>query len=127
MEKRFYLGLGILALFLILGLAVTWGMERVSGPASQLLEQATEEILRGNLEEGVALAQKARGIWEKGWRAVALVADHSPMDEIDGLFAQMDYLAKAGDRIQLGACCARVAELVEAVADAHALTWWNII
>ena len=71
MERRFYLGLGILAVFLILGLAVTWGMERVSTPASQLLEQATEEIVQGNLEEGAALAQKAQRIWEKGWKAVA--------------------------------------------------------
>ena len=127
MGKRFYLGLGILAVFLIAGFLISDGIGNVSDSAAQLLEQATAEILEGNMEEGAALAQKARGIWQKSWKAVALVADHSPMDEIDGLFAQMDVFAKAEDRIRLGACCARVAELVEAVADSHKLTWWNFL
>lgn len=127
MEKRFYLGLGILIVFLILGLTVAWAMDGVSQPAADMLEQAAEEVLAGNFEKGTALAQQARDLWRTGWKSVALAADHSPMDEIDGLFAQIDYFARAGKATELGACCARVAELVEAVADAHTLTWWNLL
>lgn len=127
MEKRFYLGLGILLVFLVLGLVASWVMRQVTQPVLQMLDQATQEVLAGDMEQGILLAQRAQDIWQKGWEAVALAADHSPMDEIDGLFAQIGFYAEAGDRLALGACCARVSELVEAVADAHALTWWNVI
>lgn len=127
MEKRFYLGLGILLLFLVLGLAITWGMEQVSQPVVRLLEEAAQEMLSGSSEQGIRLVRQARQLWDRSWTAAALAADHSPMDEIDGLFAQMDFYAQAKSRTELGACCLRLAELVEAVAEAHALTWWNLL
>ena len=127
MEKRFYLGLGILLVFLVLGLVVSWTMRQATQPVLQMLDQATQEVLSGDMEQGILLAQRAQDIWQKGWKTVALAADHSPMDEIDGLFAQIGFFAKAGNRLELGARCARVSELVEAIADAHALTWWNLI
>ena len=127
MEKRFYLGLGILMAFLLLGLAVSWSMGQVTKPVAQTLEQAAQEVLSGNVEQGIQLAQQAQTTWQKGWKRVALAADHSPMDEIDGLFAQIGFFAEVGNRQELGACCLRVSELVEAIADAHRLTWWNVI
>lgn len=127
MEKRFYLGVGILVVFLLLSLFVTWGMGQISGRAATLLAQAEEAVLSGNVQTAEALAGQAKRIWEKGWCTIALAADHSPMDEIDGLFAQMEFFVKNGNHTELGACCARLAELVEAVSDAHAMTWWNIL
>ena len=127
MEKRFYLGVGILVVFLLLGLLVAWGMEQISGRAATLLAQAEEAILSGSVQTAEALAGQAKRIWEKGWCTIALAADHGPMDEIDGLFAQMEFFVKNGSGTELGACCARLAELVEAISDAHALTWWNIL
>lgn len=127
MEKRFFLGLGILLTFLVLGLLVSWGMKEVTRPVSEMLEQAEEAVLSGNMEQGADLARQAKGIWESGWNIMALAADHSPMDEIDGLFAQIDYYAREENPWELGACCARVAQLVEAVSEAHAFTWWNLL
>lgn len=127
MGKRFYLGVGILVFFFLLGMIVAWGMARIADTAAAFLEQAEEAILSGNVEMGTQLAQRAKWLWEKGWKAMALAADHSPMDEIDGLFAQMNFFVKNGNSVELGACCARVAELVEAISDAHRLTWWNIL
>ena len=127
MEKRFYMGLGIQLVFLVLGLVVSWTMRQATQPVLQMLDQATQEVLSGDMEQGILLAQRAQDIWQKGWKTVALAADHSPMDEIDGLFAQIGFFAKAGNRLELGACGARGSELVEAIADAHALTWWNLI
>ena len=40
MEKRFYLGLGILIFFLILGLWVSRGMKEGARPVTRLREQA---------------------------------------------------------------------------------------
>ena len=127
MEKRFYLGVGILVLFLGLGLVTAWGMEKTAEPVAQALEQASRAALAGNADEGIRLAAQAKEIWVKGWKGIVTVADHTPVDEIDGLFAQLQYYADAGNLQALGACCTRLSELVEAVSDAHRLTWWNIL
>ena len=42
MEKRFYLGIGILLVFLLLGLTVSWAMRQVTQPVAQMLEQAAQ-------------------------------------------------------------------------------------
>ena len=127
MEKRFYLGLGILIFFLILGLWVSRGMKEGARPVTRLLEQAAEAALSGDTEQGADLARQARKLWNDRWGIMALAADHAPMDEIDGLLAQMEFFARARDGQRLGACCARVAELVEAMAEAHALSWQNVL
>lgn len=127
MEKRFYLGLGILIFFLILGLWVSRSMKEGARPVTRLLEQAAEAALSGDTEQGADLARQARKLWNDRWGIMALAADHAPMDEIDGLLAQMEFFARARDGQRLGACCARVAELVEAMAEAHALSWRNVL
>lgn len=127
MEKRFYLGIGILTVFLVLGLVISMAMDSASHPISQQLEQASQEALSGDLDTGISLAQQAKTNWKSAWQGIAMVADHTPMDEIDSLFAQIDALGTAGDAASFGAYCARLAELVEAVSDAHDLTWWNLL
>ena len=127
MEKRFYFGMGILLFFLILGLFVSWGMQEAVRPVTRLLEQAAEAAHSGETARAARLAQQARDLWDDRWGGMALAADHEPMDEIDGLFAQIVFFAHARDGQRLGACCARVAELVEAMADAHTLRWRNVL
>ena len=72
------------------------------------------------------MAKQAKKEWENNWEKTACVADHGPMDEIDGLFAQMAYYAQT-DASLFGAGCARVRELVSAVSDGHQFTWWNFL
>ncbi len=124
MEKRFYLGLGIMALFLILGFFSTFAMNRVTAPIVESLETAAEETA---MDKSISLAQQAREAWKDSWHQIALVADHEPLDEIDGLFAQMELHGAVGDDTAFRGYCARLAELVEAVADAHRLNWWNLL
>ena len=127
MEKRFYFGMGILLFFLILGLLVSWGMQEAVRPVTQQLQQAAEAAHSGETARAARLAQQAGDLWDDRWGGMALAADHEPMDEIDGLFAQIVFFAHARDGQRLGACCARVAELVEAMAEAHALSWRNVL
>lgn len=127
MEKRFYLGVVLLVLFLVLGLVTAYAMKTTGEPVVQALEQAKHAILAGEPEEGIRLAQQAKQAWKRGWKGIASVADHTPMEEIDGLFAQLQYYADAGNTQRLGSCCARLVQLVKAVSDDHRLTWWNIL
>lgn len=124
---RFWLGICLLAIFLVLGLWIGKAADDGHAAIAQTLEQAAEKTLAGDLAAGKALAEKAAQQWEKNWHKTASVADHEPMDEIDGLFAQLDVYGKTDRATAFAACCARLAKLVAAVGEAHSLSWWNLL
>jgi hypothetical protein len=124
---RFYLGVGILVLFLILGLWVTSSMDTVHQSVAEILDKATAKALSGDLTEGISLAQQAQTSWQNHWHGTASVADHAPMDEIDGLFAQLQVYGQTGQAGDFAAYCARISNLVTAIGEAHGLTWWNFL
>lgn len=125
--KRCWIGFGLLALFLALGLWVTVQMDSAHGRISQELRQAAEQTLAGDPEQGILLAQQARKHWEDARRGTACVADHEPMDEIDSLFARLEVYARRQQISEFAACCARLSSLVQAMTDAHGLQWWNLL
>ena len=125
--RRFWLGIGILVLFFALGLWVAHAMDNVHQEIASLLDQSAELVLEDDPTEGVVLAQAAQQLWQDHWHGTASAADHAPMDEIDGLFAQLDIFRKAGRYGEFAANCARIANLVAAVGEAHSLSWWNLL
>ena len=127
MTRHFYWGLGILVLFLGLGLFVSFGLARVHEPVSESFSHAAREALDGNLSEGISLAQQAESRWQRYQKVTASVADHTPMDEIERLIAEMEVFAQAGDAKHFAACCAQLARMVKSVADAHSPGWENIL
>ena len=124
---RFWLGICLLAAFLVLGLWVTYSMDTLHQPISQTLEEAAAQSLAGDLDAGIAQAQQARRAWDSHWHGSASVADHAPMDEIDGLFAQMEVYAQAGRSVDFAAYCARLSQLISAMGEAHSPGWWNVL
>ena len=124
--KRGWLGLGILLVFLALGLWSSRTVERIYTPLTRQLEEASAVALSGDLERGMHLAQAARDTWHAYWRKTAALSNHAPMDEIDALFSRTVIFAQAGNRTDFAAHCAQLSALVEACAEAHRLTWWNL-
>ena len=127
MERRFFLGLWLLVALLVLGFLNAGWVDRANAQVVRALEQTEEAIQAGDLDRAEALAQQARKLWQDGWNTVAAVADHTAMDEINGLFAEMEHYARSRAHTLFGASCARVRELVEAVSDDHRFTWWNFL
>ena len=127
MERRFYLGLGILIFFLGLGLIVTFGLARIHEPVAENFSQAVQAALDGNLNEGIQLARQAESRWQRYRKITASVADHTPMDEIESLLAEMNVFAQAEDAEHFAACCAQLSRMVQTVADAHDPGWENIL
>lgn len=124
---RFWIGVILLVGLLILGFWVSAAMDGVHQEIADTLEQAARFTFSGETARGVATAGKARAQWQRRWHTTASVADHAPMDEIDSLFAQMDMYEKTGNYSEFTACCHRIAKLVRAVGEAHALNWWNLL
>ena len=126
MERRFYLGVGILVLLLVVGIFSGIWVEKANEKVVQCLQQAEEAAWTGDRELALKRTRQAAQLWKKEWNRVAVVADHTAMDEIDGLFSQMEHYAQDGNAL-FGASCARVRELVSAVSDGHRFTWWNLL
>lgn len=127
MTGKFWLGSILLTLLLILGLVVAAGMDRTHLPIATDLEKAAEISLTGDFTAANDLAQKAKAQWEKHWHATATVADHEPMEDIDGLFSQMEIYRKNENREEFSAYCSRLSILIEAVSEAQRLNWWNLL
>lgn len=124
---RGWFGLGILIVFLLSGFVTGAAMDNAHTPTEKLLAQAAEKTLKGDFEEGVALASEAKSRWDKHWDATATVADHSPMEEVDALFAEMMIYAKTEEEPHFAACCRELSQRIQAFADAHRFSWWNIL
>lgn len=124
---RGWLGAGILAALLILGVVTSAAIGDAHKPTGQMLEQAAEKTLGGDFDTGVALGMAAKARWERSWKATASVADHAPMDDVDALFGEMEVYARAGEEPHFAACCKELAQRLRAVADAHQWSWWNIL
>ena len=127
MEKRFYLGMGILVLFLALAIWTATAMEQAMRPIQIQLEQAAQMGLGENPSNGSLLAQDAKDAWFDLRKRIAAVADHTPMEEVDGLFAELEVYARSGDMAHFSACCNRIRILAEALAEAHAFSLQTLL
>lgn len=125
--KRGIFGLCTLLVFLFLGLWGSCAMGDFHQPISDALEQAAQTALAGNMEQAVQQAKTAQAKWQKGWNRVAIMADHTPMDEIDGMFARLEIYAQAESVSDFAAHCNQLAALISATAEAHEFTWWNLL
>ena len=124
---RGWIGLAILVVFLILGFVTTGVMDHAHLPTENLLSQAAEKTLQGDFTEAVALAAEAKQRWEDHWNGTATVADHSPMDDVDALFAEMEVYAQTEEKPHFAACCLELSQRIQAVAEAHRFSWRNIL
>lgn len=124
---RFYFGVFLLLFFLVLGLWVGHALEDIHTEIADTLTQAAETALSGDLAQAERLALSAKKEWETSWHGTATVADHAPMDEIDGLLAQLPCFAQTDNVSDFAACCTRCSLLVQAISEAHSLTWWNLL
>lgn len=125
--NRCYFGGVLLILLLIAGLLTTWAISRCQEPVARDLEQASEAALQEEWEQTGALIQNAEAQWQRCWRFSASLADHGPMESIDGLFAQLSSYLHSRDATAVAAVCAELARQVEAITDAHSPSWWNLL
>ncbi len=125
--KRCWFGAVLLLVLLAGGIFIAVGMQDAHNAISSLLQQAANDALTENWTGADAAIGNARTLWQENWRFSASFADHEPMEQIDSLFAQIEIYQAQRDPVPLAALCAQLSRLVEAVGEAHAFTWWNIL
>ena len=124
---RELVGLLILAGLLLLGLLSSWRMDKIHGAISRQLEDAAWFALTEDWEKARTAASGAENDWEVHRDLFSLLADHTPMEEIDSLFARLDICSAAGNYGDFAIFCAEAARKVEAMGEAHRLTWQNLL
>ena len=125
--KRTWIGAVILTALLVTGLLSARWMERHHAPLETLLRQAAEAALEDRWDQARSRFERAQEGWQEKRNLTAAFSDHSPMEEIDSQFAEGTVYAAAGEQVHFAALCLSLAEKMEAMGDAHSLSWWNIL
>lgn len=125
--RRIWLGIGILTALLAAGLWAQWEMQALNLPIAQELERASAFALAENWEAAQALAENAVRQWEANRGKTASLADHSPMDEVDLLLAELDVYGVTRETPHFAACCTQLSRMVRAIGQAHVFNWWNVL
>lgn len=124
--KRSWLGFGFLLVLLILSLLVTWVMSEIHKPVVQSLELAADSAIREDWAEARFQAASAGTSWEKWDRLRRCFADHTPIEDVEALFAQLGVYGTVEESADFAAACRELARRVEAVGEAHGVSWWNV-
>lgn len=125
--KRFWIGLGLLLALLGAGLWSMAAMERVHSAISIDLQQSARAAQQDDWMAADEFAASAAGDWKDGWHFSAALADHSSLEQIDALFAQLEVYRKNREPLAYAATCAQLAQLIEALHEGHRLSWWNLL
>ena len=125
--KRVWFGAGLLIVLLAVSLGVTWGMDKIHKPIAADLNQAAQCVSLGDWRNAERFSRRAEAAWNKWEHFRACFADHTPTEEIGAELAAMDTARQEREAGDFAASCARAAKMVQAVGDAHALCWWNLL
>ena len=125
--NRMWLGAALLVLLLIIGIGAGTVMNNLHTPIADALTQAADAAMEEDWQKNAALILQARADWEQCRDLTAIVSDQRPMDEIDELFAQLEYLCTLRDTNQCTTLCAQLAQLVRSVGQSHAVNLPNLL
>ena len=124
--KRSWIGLGLLAVLLALGIVTSAMMSRIHEPVAWELEQAADCAGVGLWEQAQEKSEKAQRDWVRWEHFRGSLADHAPVEEIESLFAQLPVYCGERDA-HFSAICRELSRKVSAMGQSHGLVWWNIL
>lgn len=117
-------------LLVVIGLGCLWAgaaLEQTTAPMCSRLERAREAALAGDWDAAAAQGLAVEAAWAKHRSSLAAAADHTPLEDIDDLFAQLALCRRLEKKEDFAILCAQLKCRLEAVANAHSLNWWNFL
>lgn len=124
--KRSWIGLGLLVVLLVISLAVTGFMTRIHEEMALDLRQSAECALLGDWDNVQLFLRRTNRSWETWGHLRACFADHGETEKIDAALASVEIWRQSKDAVAYRAACAALIKQVEAMGEAHKLTWWNV-
>ena len=126
-NQRFWIGIIVLAVILVLGILTMLLFSRIHHPMAQQLRASAAAAQAENWEKATALAEKARAEWEQYRYLISASADHEPLEQMEYLLDQLEVYAADRQKADFAALCIRLANLAEAMADTQQIRWWNLL
>jgi hypothetical protein len=125
--NRLWIGAGLLILFLLLGIVFGVWMDQTHSDLSLVLEEASQLASQERLQEAAALSQDAYTRWLRCRNATASLADHTPMEEIDSLFRELEVYVQMDEPVHFAATCAQLSAMLKAMSESQSVSWWNLL
>ena len=125
--QRFWIGIIVLAVILVLGILTMLLFSHIHHPLAQQLREAAAAAQAENWEKATALAENARAEWEQYRYLISASADHEPLEQMEYLLDQLEVYAADRQKADFAALCIRLANLAEAMADTQQIRWWNLL
>ena len=124
--SREAVGLALLVGLLLAGLYTSVEMGRSHNAISRQLEDSAWYALSGDWEQARTAAAAAESSWESRRSLCCMLSDHTPMEQADALFARIGLYSAARDGTEFAAACGELSRQIQAMGDAHRLTWQNL-
>ena len=125
--RRFWIGIGLLGVFLLAGLWLGSRMHRIHTPIAEALTRAEERAEGGDWAQAERLTRDARDQWEQHRDFSAAFCNHQPMDEIDARFRRLEIYLARQQETAYRAECLYLSERLEDLAESFRLKWWNLL
>ncbi len=125
--KRFYFGVVLMLVLLVMSVSLTFCFHRIHAPLADTLVNAAHQALEGNWEQAKELALDARVRWDTYRDFTAAVADHEPMEEMEGLFYQLEVYTNLDLQGQFAAICVQLSQMAAAMEESQILAWWTLL
>ena len=124
---RLWIGIGILAVLLAMGIGLLWGSSVFFEELSEDLQQAGDFALAGNWQAAGEKVEKSREKWEAYRPFWASFTDHEPVEQMQNLFSQLELYRARQLEVDFAAVCRNLVHVAEAIDEAHSLKWWSIL
>lgn len=125
--KRLWIGIALLVAIFAAGLWTSARLGEIHTAIADDLTKAALAARSAQWEQADAFAADAGSNWRDNWHFSAALADHTVLDEIDGLFAQAEVYLDHRDPVAYAAVCARLSQAIDALQEGHRLNWWNLL
>ena len=125
--KRFWIGLGVLAVILALGILLNLWMGKLHSDLARQLDRAGTLAQEEQWEQAGQVARQAYARWQERRHLLAAVVDHEPLEEMERLFSQLWVYRQRHWVTEFAATGLQLARQAEAIGDSHILAWWNLL
>lgn len=125
--NRLWIGIVILFLLLGLGVGLVWGSGAFFGSLAREMEACGAAALAENWVLASEKATQCRNKWETYAHFWASFTDHAPIEQVQLLFSQLKLYENQRLPVEFAVCCRSLAREAEAIEESHSLAWWSIL
>lgn len=125
--KRIRFGAVLLALLLVLGIGGGAILERTWQIQAENLDKAARLAADGDWAGADALWEEARSQWERHPVWIAALFHHDLIDEIEGLFAQLEVFSAERRAVSFSSTCVYLSRQLESLGKSHSFNLENLL